>query len=436
MIGEIEVIFGSVSTVTCCYFTITEKRNASTTATIRFDKSDFLQLGAINYLDEVVINSVCQKRLLYKGNIVSIKSEPNNQIVIMLDNGLELTETRVKFLTIGVDHREVVYSLARLAGFFHDSLFIHGLDNAVKEIIAYVPFKGLLIEQDEIVNGVQLLALKSVKSIQEKLPKNEKAELWHEFLDADGWISSRFTASHFADAEDIAIEKADVFLSAYSSLLQYSYSQFGEDFIDWERMDGAINLKRQNYILLVMLQTGGAWLRDISSYKPIQAKLKPTINLDIASVMSASESFQLPLLVWNRFRDSEDYYVVTIGLWQVVELLSSGIKLPNSFTEEELTDLTSRAVANLTEKESNLVQAAIKRLNDGALMERFKQHLKNIGIVLSKNENDLLKNFRKIRNAIDHGKKAEEPSVQEIKRVKALVNRVILASLSASKSKN
>ncbi len=296
-----------------------------------------------------------------------------------------------------------------------------------------MPFKGLLIEQDEMVGGVQLLALKSVKSIQEKLPKNEKTELWHEFLDADGWISFHFTAAHFADAEDIAIEKADVFLSAYSSLLQYSYSQFGGDFIEWERIDGAINLKRQNYILLVMRSTGGAWLRDISSYKPTQTKLKPTIKLDIASVMDASESFQLPLLVWNRFRDSEDYYVVTIGLWQVVELLSSGVKLPNSFTEEELTDLTTRAMANLTEQKSSLVRAAIKRLNDGALMERFIQHLKNIGLVLSKNESDLLKKFRTIRNAIEHGKKTKEPSVQEIKRVKALVNRVILASLTANK---
>jgi hypothetical protein len=433
MVGEIEVIFGSVSSLTCRNCTITSRINASSTATLRFDKSDFLELGAVNYLDEVVINSVSQKRRLYAGNIVTIKSEPNNQVLIMLDNGVELTETGIKSLTvIGIDHREVVYSLARQAGFSQDHIVIPGLDSSVKEMVAFVPFKGLLIEQDEMVGGVQFLALKSVKSMQEKLPKNEKSEVWHGFLDADGWISFRFTAAHFGDAEDVAIEKADVFLSAYSSLLQYSYSQFGGDFIEWERIVGAINLKRQNHILLVMLHTGGAWLRDISSYKPLQTKLKPTIKLDIGSLMDDSESFQLPVLVWNRFRDSEDYYVVTIGLWQVAELLSSGVKLPNSFTEEELTDLSSRAVANLTEKESILVRAAIKRLNDGALMERLKQHIKNIGLVLSKHESDLLIKFRKIRNAIEHGKKAEEPSVQEIKRVKALVNRVILASLTAN----
>jgi hypothetical protein len=434
--SDLEVIFGSVSSLTCRDCTINGRINASSTATLRFDKSDFLQLGAVNYLDEVVINSVSQKRRLFTGNIVSIKSETNNQVLILLDNGVELAETGIKSLTvIGVDHREVAYSLARQASFPQDHIVIPGLDSSVKEMVAFVPFKGLLIEQDEIISGVQFLALKSVKSIQEKFAKIEKSEAWNGFFDADGWISFRFKASHFADAETVAIEKADVFLSAYSGLLQYSYSQFGGDFIEWERINGTINLKRQNHILLIMLQTGGAWLRDLSPYKPIQARLKPTSKLDIRSVMDTSESFQLPLLVWNRFRDSEDYYVVAIGLSQVVELLSTGVKLPKSFTKEQLTELTSRAMANLTEQEGNLVRSAIKRLNDGALMKRFKQHLTNIGITLSEHEQELIDKFREIRNAIDHGRKANEPSVQEIKRVKALVNRVILASLTASKSK-
>jgi hypothetical protein len=56
MVGEIEVIFGSVSSLTCRYCTVTQKINSSSTATLRFDKSDFLQVGAINYLDKVVIN--------------------------------------------------------------------------------------------------------------------------------------------------------------------------------------------------------------------------------------------------------------------------------------------------------------------------------------------------------------------------------------------
>ena len=45
---------------------------------------------------------------------------------------------------------------------------------------------------------------------------------------------------------------------------------------------------------------------------------------------------------------------------QVVELLSTGVKLPKSYTKKQLTELTSRAIANLNEKESNFVRSAIK----------------------------------------------------------------------------
>ncbi len=151
--------------------------------------------------------------------------------------------------------------------------------------------------------------------------------------------------------------------------------------------------------------------------------------------MGASESFYLPLLIWNRFRDSEDYYIVTIGLWQIIELLSSGIKSSVEFSDEQLQDLAARAVANLTEEEKPPILAAIKRLNERPLMEKFNKHLENIELVLSKEERKLLKQFREIRNKIEHGAKPKEPSLPEIKRVKALANRVVLASLKQAKSK-
>lgn len=246
--------------------------------------------------------------------------------------------------------------------------------------------------------------------------------------------SPQCTAPHFFEAENLAIEKADVFLSAYSGLLQYGYSLFDGDFIVWERTREAINLKRQDHILLVVLPNGAAWLRDLSPFKPAQTKVRPTISIDIDAVISASENFYLPLLIWNRFRDSEDYYVVTIGLWQIIELLSSGIKSPVSFTQEQLQDLSTRAVANLTEEEKPPILAAIKQLNERPLMEEFNKHLDKIKLELSKEERGLLRQFREIRNRIEHGTKPKEPSMQEIKRVKALTNRIILASLKQAKA--
>ncbi len=323
--------------------------------------------------------------------------------------------------------------MARMAGFPKESLHIQGLNSSDKEMVALIPFKGLLIEEDETVGDVHIY---NHKSLLEKLPQVVEREKWASFLDADGWISFRCTAPHFFEAEKVAIEKADVFLSAYSSLLQYSYSLFSGDFIEWERTREAINLTRQNYILLVTLATGAVWLRDLSPYKPTQTKQRPAVDIDIEAIIGASENFYLPLLIWNRFRDSEDYYVVTIGLWQIIELLSASVKSPIQFTEEQIRDLSARAVANLNDKEKSPILAAIKRLNERPLMEKFNKHLENIQLLLSKGERTLLKKFREIRNKIEHGTKTDEPSVQEIKRVKALINRIILASLKQAEVKN
>ncbi len=285
--GEIEVIFGSVSLL-CRDYKIENRINDVSVATLRLSKSEFLGLGAISYLDDVIINSVSSKNRVFAGNVVSIKDEPNNQVLIGLVRGVELTEIVIKSLiTTGIEHQELFYSMARLADFPPDKLHIFGLNNSNKDLVAFIPFKGLVIEEDETLGDVQIL---SRKSMVDQLPKTVASENWNGFLDADGWISFHCTNPHFIEAETLAIEKANVFLSAYSGVLQYGYSLFGEDFIAWERTREAINLKRQDHILLVVPSSSATWLRDVSPYKPTQTKLRPPITIDIEAVMRASGS--------------------------------------------------------------------------------------------------------------------------------------------------
>src|SRR5437763_12794309 len=104
--GDIEVMFGSVSLI-CRDYQITNRINNVSVATLRFHKGDFLGLGAINYLDDVIINSVRSKQRIFAGNIVSIQEEPNNQILISLVLGVELTEIGITALTVAnIEHQE------------------------------------------------------------------------------------------------------------------------------------------------------------------------------------------------------------------------------------------------------------------------------------------------------------------------------------------
>src|SRR5690242_21733292 len=95
----VEALFGSRSLI-CRDFKIIAKLNSMPVATLRFKKSDFVALGAINYLDEVIIDSVSPKRRLFTGNIVSVKSESNDRVSVSLVSGVELNETGVRGLTV------------------------------------------------------------------------------------------------------------------------------------------------------------------------------------------------------------------------------------------------------------------------------------------------------------------------------------------------
>src|SRR5258708_16229633 len=105
--GELEVIFGSVSLL-CRDYKIDNRINDVSVAALRVNKSEFLGLGAVSYLDDVIVNSVRPKNRVFAGNIVSIKDEPNNQVSISLVRGVELTETGIKALTAtGIEHQEM-----------------------------------------------------------------------------------------------------------------------------------------------------------------------------------------------------------------------------------------------------------------------------------------------------------------------------------------
>src|SRR5713226_3952478 len=97
--GELEVIFGSFALI-CRDYQIRKMINNVSVATLHFNRSDFLGLGAINYFDDVVVNSIRSKQRVFAGNIISIKEEPNNQVSISLVLGVELTEIGITSLTV------------------------------------------------------------------------------------------------------------------------------------------------------------------------------------------------------------------------------------------------------------------------------------------------------------------------------------------------
>lgn len=423
--SKFEVSFGS-RTIQCKEFTTTSALNTMPTATLKLLKEEFKSLGTINYLDDVIIERVEPRQRLFAGNVVSITKGDSGKVVINLEGGIEFSDTYMTGLKVmRIAPPEVVYSMARMAGVPDSRLSIEGLDVSDKEMAAFIPFKGMKVKEKTLIGDIELIDLNELKS---KITSDKNDDLWRGFLDADGWLFFKFTAKHFAVAEKLAIEKADAFFTLQSSAIQFSHSQFNASIVEWERSKQFVQLKRKNHILLVMLKGGAAWLRDLTAYTPTKDQLSHNIEFSIDKVVKAEAKQQLPLLVWNRFRDSDDYHVVTVGFWQIIELLCTDTKLPKKISKKDLKDFKERVSLSLTADDLEKIKPVIENLNQRTLLEKLEKFLSDNDIELGEDDTQLIEAFRKIRNDIEHGRKPSEPSLQELIRLKAVLNMLLINS--------
>lgn len=423
--NKFEVSFGS-KRIFCIEFTTVSEINSMPTATLKISKKDFESTGLINYFDEVIIEMTePRQQRLFVGNIASVKEDNDTTVVVNLEGGIEFGEKHMSGLMArNVSTPEAFYSIAKIAGIPNTRLSVEGLDVSDKEMVAYVPFKGMRVNEKTTIGDIELIDLTELKN---KVVTDNNS-LWKRFLDADGWLLFKFTSKHFSDAERLAIEKADAFFTLQSSAIQFSHSRFNNSIVNWERSRQSLHLKRTNLVLLVMINTGSVWLRDLTAYTPTKNQLSHDIEFSIDKVIKADEKQQLPLLLWNRFRDSDDYHVVTVGFWQIIELLCTDTKLPKKISKEDLQDFKERVSLSLAEDDFDKIKPIIENLNQRTLSEKFEKFLFDHDIELSEDDSQLIEAFRKIRNDIEHGRQPKEPPVQNLTRLKAVLNMLLINS--------
>lgn len=424
---KFKVSFGN-KIIECNDFTIESEINNMPTAKLNMPREQFNSLGVINYFADVAIDMVePNQRRLFVGNISSIAKSIDGQIAVTLEGGIEFKNTYMTGLALmNITGQEAIYSVSRIAGLPDSRLSIQGLDTSDKEMGAIIPFRGMKVKNKTIIGDIELIDLAGIKN--KIKAENYSNVLWRKFFNADGWLYFKYTDKHFADAEKLAIEKADAFFTLQSSAMQFSHSQFNGSAVEWDRSKQAVQLKRTDLVLLFMTKKGSAWLRDLRAYKPTKDQVSHDIEFSIDKVLKADAKQQLPLLVWNRFRDSDDYHVVTVGFWQIIELLCTDTKLPRKISKKDLKNLKERVSSSLAEDDFDKIKPIIENLNQRTLSDKFEKFLIDNDIELSEDDSQLIEAFRKIRNDIEHGRKPVEPLVQDLNRLKAVLNMLLINS--------
>ncbi len=122
-----------------------------------------------------------------------------------------------------------------------------------------------------------------------------------------------------------------------------------------------------------------------------------------------------------------------IDLWTALELLVSGVKTKEMFSEESLGLIKQ----NLSELEDvlnpdqmDIILDKINRLNDAPLMEKVSKFQRTYYLTLSAEEQKVLASSRKLRNDLIHGKREVYISEAELNKLRYIVQKLLFSKVA------
>lgn len=194
-------------------FVIHEKLNDMPKATFKIEKADWYNLPPLNLLEGVIMLNMETEKRQFAGNIKSIK-KTDEYIILNLENGVEFSDTYMTGLQTRMSTQESVYAMCRMSGLSHDRINIQGFINKDKSYAVFIPVIGLSIKSKTTYGSFTLM---NTNQFQSNIPTDQGSELWEKLLISDGLLTFTIKSNNFLDAELLAMERADAFLTQYSS---------------------------------------------------------------------------------------------------------------------------------------------------------------------------------------------------------------------------
>lgn len=180
---------------------------------------------------------------------------------------------------------------------------------------------------------------------------------------------------------------------------------------------------------------GGEWLRernDSQSHPP----------LDLAEISRWMDSFASPpgltvqlreaLLAWRRAADSSDPVLATVSLWDAIEFYAAGAKPGKIFEKGQMRSIRAALEGLvLTAQQRARLQDVLARVNELPLLARLRDVMNSDRVPFNEAELEALKNVRKARNDLVHGRSSGGAADDDLRAALSLVNRMLVYAIRA-----
>jgi hypothetical protein len=341
------------------------------------------------------------------GSVLTAEPEGDN-VALHIRTGVSLTETLAPDGDAqGVHHTELVYAMARGAGFPPENIVIQDLDKILPEAIEVaVPLVGVEVDREVSIGLVKLAPRQASREIISRF--HPSPTLADEFL--SGLTVARFYATHplLYDAEQEGLEHVQTALSWLMVRANYGRPTLPDgDLVRFDRANAIARPRQLSVTAVTGLMTGRRWLR-----RPPGARIESRVVFDARSRLDSPQvPADLPasdanaLSAARRAITPGDLALRTHALWEAFEFYVAHRPSAGLFTKADRDGILAASKESLSSKQlRRLGQVVYGPLNELPLMDKLVAALLDEGIVLTNTDRAVLARLRKARNQTMHGR--------------------------------
>lgn len=369
-----------------------------------------------------------------------VKAQPEDgDVALSVRSATMLSESLLSPMVVQqIDAREVVYLVAREAGFEPEDIDIHGLADAVafEPLWVIAPVRGLSIRETVKVGVVELVPGDDGREMMLRFNPRLEAQFADPLEKIGAFARVAVPAKYMCEAEREGLDLIDDTMAWLTARLRYSWSHApGGQLEPYDRAATLTVVERLPGVAVFAVEgVGRRWWRDTTVAQPTRDVELPPESRWLTPAMPAQVPLgdRQALLALHRAITARDPVQRVTALWEAIEFYLEDRGPEPEFTAEEIAAAIERATEGMAEGKSSRVGNVLRQwLNSWSPQARLQNVLADEDIPFTDEDMRRVRNLRKARNRALHG--AESMARQdEIDQVIALMSRAITTRWSGS----
>jgi hypothetical protein len=383
----------------------------------------------VDYLaDAAVLNAA--SAVQFQGLVESVAFN-GDQATISLRNGQEMTDVRMGGLgVVGVDVRELVWSLARTAGITEDKIAIPGWVPGPDELFEVViPLSGLQIDRRFDIGDVLITAEPHVKqSVDDLGPDPIRAA----FQGGSCWAIAHVRARTVFEAEAEGIEAIALAIGWLAARSHYAGASLpNAECIRFARTNTLSRIDRGGAVYVRGLATTRRWLRspsDSTKADDLRPESVDLIEMPRMVAANLTQQEREAVAAWKRSVEAPDPMARVSAISESIEFLCAGVRTPGThlFARAQRKHLLKYGKGNLSAAQHERVKRLVGRLNEPSLGAKLDHWLAREAVHLTPSDRDVLDRVREVRNNFVHGRSHDLPKAADLRYASSVVNRMLV----------